>query len=283
MGSQFLPDWLLKTLAVVVGAIFGSFANVLIYRLPLGISIVTPRSFCPICHSKIAWYDNIPILSFLVLLGRCRKCKNPISLRYPITELCASVLSLACLYLATMRGGGIVGDVGILVNWFFPFMFVFLLLVVTFIDFEYFRIPHVLTILGIANGCLSSLFISDFTGITWIDCLIGIVAGAFPTILIIEGYFRLTKREGMGYGDVMLFAMVGANLGYESIIFVYFASSMQGIIFSLPLIWRKIKQGYRGGESVRHMPIPFGPFISVAAMEWLYFEGLIREMWRKIL
>jgi leader peptidase (prepilin peptidase)/N-methyltransferase len=277
-----VPFWLVKATAIAAGAVFGSFANVLVWRLPRGQSIIRPGSACPACAKPIMWFDNIPVVSWLVLLGRCRACRQPISLRYPLVELCMAVLSLACLYLGLARGGEFTGLPGMLVLWSFPFIFSFLLVVITFIDLEHFRIPHVLTATGFAAGLVSSLAVGGLVGVGWMDSLIGAAAGALPAILIIETYFRLTRREGMGYGDVMLFAMVGATLGYRAMPFVFLASSFQGILVTVPYVLfggsvRRPPWEEGAGATppppagLRHVPLPFGPVIALAALEWLFF------------
>ncbi len=324
-----IPFWLFKATALILGACFGSFANVVIHRVPKGLSIVRPGSMCPGCGHEIRWYENIPVLSWIFLRARCSGCGNPISIRYPLVELTVAVLSLASLYYGLSLVAGIdvtAAQVGAL--WFFPFSFVFLLVIITFIDLEHWIIPHVLTITGIVLGIAQSLLIGDLTGVSWLESLIGMAAGAIPIIVIIEVYFRLTGREGMGYGDVMLMAMAGAWLGYTALPFILLASSIQGLIAALVMIamkkkttppWQEGAKDADGNEvpateaaepaleaasvspestvatestattearppaeepaptdnSTRHLAIPFGPFIALAMMEWLFFSDLI--------
>ncbi len=283
-----VPWWFLKALALVLGAAFGSFANVLIYRLPTGQSLVRPGSRCPSCGQAIRWYDNIPIVSYLCLMGRCRACRASISLRYPLVELCTAVLSLASLYRATAWAGPGASLAGIASLWAFVFAFCFLLVVITFIDIEHWRIPPALSGSGALLGVLFAVSAGDLTGVRWTASLAGAALGALPLVVLIEGYRRLAGREGMGYGDVFLMGMVGAYLGYPSLPFIFFASSLQGLLVAVPAVlakgrptppWeRKPSEEDSPGSprALRHVPIPFGPFIALAALEWLFFGDLVR-------
>jgi len=268
------PFAVYKLLALILGAIFGSFSALLVYRLPRKESMVTPRSRCPSCHTLIRWFDNIPVFSYLLLRGRCRKCNATISLSYPLIELSMAVLSLASLLIGASRGLAPEGPGGIFVVWLHPFVFCFLLLTITFIDLEHMRIPHVLTATGMGFGLLFALLLGDVSGVSLLDSFLGLLAGALPIVLIIELWYRLLHREGMGYGDAMLMGMVGAMLGWAAIPFVLFAASIQGLILSFPLWWKARKT--EGG--VRHLAIPFGPFIALAALEWLFFSDLILDV-----
>lgn len=261
-----------KILALVLGAVFGSFSALLVHRLPRGESMVTPRSRCPACLAPIRWTDNIPVISYLLLRGRCRECRATISLRYPLIELSVAVLSLASLLLGVGRVPGALGPGGVFVSWFYPFVFCFLLVTITFIDLEHMRIPHVLTATGMAFGLLFALVLGDVTGVSLLDAFLGLLAGVVPIVLIIEVWYRLLRREGMGYGDAMLMGMVGATLGWVAIPFVLLAASLQGLLLSLPLLWKARREA--GG--VRGLVVPFGPFIALGALEWLFFSEVIR-------
>lgn len=294
------PFWLLKSVVLVIGAVFGSFANVLIYRLPRGMSIVRPGSRCPACGQPIRWYDNVPLASWLWLRGRCRTCRAPISLRYPLVEICMAVLSVASLMRALAWSGTGPTLPGLLAIWAFVFAFCFLLVVITFVDLEHWRIPPVLTSIGAVFGVLLALSAGDLTGVGWVSSILGAALGSTPLVLLIEIYRRLAGREGMGYGDVFLMAMVGAYLGYASLPFVFFASSLQGLVVTVPMVlirgrprppWEAASNDDESAEGafresiarqpppsgLRHAPIPFGPFIALAAFEWLFFEDLIRS------
>jgi len=291
-----IPFWLVKALLIGLGAVFGSFANVLIYRIPRAESVIRPGSRCPACGRPLRWYENIPVVSFIGLLGRCRSCKAAISLRYPLVELCGAVLSLASGYRALAWTGPAVDLAGLLAAWAFVFAFCFLLLVITFVDLEHWRIPPVFTLPGAALGLLCSIALGDLTRVRPLDALAGAALGAIPLVLLIEGYRRLTGREGMGYGDVFLMGMIGAYLGYTAIPFVLFASSVQGLLIAVPSVWLKGRtrppwedaarlssadspQAEPGRPGLRFAAIPFGPFLAVSALEWLFFhEALIQRL-----
>ncbi|HOU52415.1 MAG TPA: prepilin peptidase [Myxococcota bacterium] len=305
-----VPFVLLKVTVLLLGAAIGSFANVLIHRIPAELSIVRPPSACPRCGHPIRWHDNIPVLGWVLLLGRCRDCKAPISLRYPLVELVTAVLSLACLYLAVLRGGGVPGVWGLLTLWFFPFAFVVLLLVLAFIDLDHWVLPHALTVPGIVLGVVQALLFSDFPGVpAWWESLAAAAAGALPVVILMEVWVRCTGREGMGFGDAMLMAMAGAYLGLAAIPFLFLAASLQGILVSVPLVatarWRPVppwegegdqgpSSGGDGSEATAsshegipgtvseprkglgQVAVPFGPFIVLAALEWLFFGEALR-------
>lgn len=279
-----IPFWFLKAVVLVVGAVFGSFANVVIHRLPLGASVVRPGSRCPGCGQAIRWYDNVPVLSYLWLRGRCRACRAPISLRYPLVEICLAVLSLASLVRALAWAGPGATLAGLVAAWVFVFAFCFLLVVITFIDLEHWRIPPVLSVPGAALGVLFAASAGDLTGVGVVASLVGAALGSLPLVLLIEGYRRLAGREGMGYGDVFLMGMVGAYLGYASLPFVLFASSLQGLVVAVPAVLARGRPvpPWEGADSeaprsLRHAPVPFGPFIALAALEWLFFGEWIRS------
>jgi leader peptidase (prepilin peptidase)/N-methyltransferase len=287
-----LPFWILKLTILALGASLGSFANVLIHRMPRHESIVRPGSRCPACQAPIRWFDNIPVLGWILLRARCRDCGAQISMRYPLIELSTAVLALACLFLAVVRGGGTADTVGLLVLWVFPFSFCFLLMVITFIDLAHWEIPHVLTITGMIAGIAGAVALGPLSGVSWVSSLAGLALGVIPIVLIIEIYFRLTKREGMGFGDAMLMGMVGATLGARSIPFVLLAASLQGLVFAVPMAlagkdrtppWQQDNQEEAPApeKGIGRSAVPFGPFIALGAMEWLFFGDAIWEwFWR---
>jgi leader peptidase (prepilin peptidase)/N-methyltransferase len=312
-----LPFWILKATALALGAAFGSFANVVIHRLPRELSIAYPPSACPNpeCGHPIRWYDNVPVLSYLLLRGRCRDCRTPISIRYPLIELTTAVLSLACLYLAVHRGYELADLPGIAALWAFPFAFCFLLLAITFIDLAHWWVPPALAIPGTLLGLAANTLLGDLTGVSWLAALIGMVAGAAPILLVRWAYFRLRGHEGMGLGDALLMAMVGATLGWISLPFVLLASSVQGLLVAVPMAlmrrnapppWEQeaaadaqpvlpvdagdVPQVPAPAADAQPVPpadeaspakplgqtaVPFGPFIALGALEWLFFGDAI--------
>ncbi len=245
-----------------LGALVGSFLNVCITRLPLeeskGESILWPRSHCDHCQKKLPWYDLVPLISYVGLRGRCRFCQKPISIEYFLVELITAFLAVWTLDQFGFRPQG-----------FATFLFVASLIVITAIDIHHRIIPDVISIGGTVLGFLLSF---HFLDIGYRDSLIGIVVGGGFLFILAWAYFKATQREGMGGGDIKLAAMIGAFLGYKSILLVLFLSSILGSLWGLFLILLK-------KESLK-TALPFGPFLAGAALitlfygEWiLYFLG----------
>ncbi len=245
------------TICILLGAIVGSFLNVVIFRVPeKGASIVFPSSHCPGCRTNLHWYDNIPIVSFILLRGRCRYCRMTISRQYPMVELAMAVISYA-LYVRF--------SLSILFGIYFVFCAALLAIIV--IDFRHQIIPDAISLPGIPLGFAVS-FINPAT--TWQSSALGILLGGGILYAIAAAYYLITKREGMGGGDIKLLAMIGAFLGWQSLPFVVFGSSLLGSVIGIGAM---LKQG-KGGKTV----IPYGPFLSIAAMVYLYYEPEIREL-----
>ena len=243
-----LPPVIMALFVFVFGAVVGSFLNVCIYRMPLDQSVVSPGSRCVGCGTAIRWYDNIPVISWLLLRGRCRFCQAPFSFRYPLVELITAVLSL----LLFMKYG-LSPSYGVM------FLFCAALIVITFIDFDHQIIPDELSLPGIVLGFLSSFFLPE-PG--WISSLLGAVAGWGSLALIFYGYLWLTGREGMGGGDAKLLAMMGAFLGLQAIPFIIFASSLVGTVAGLSIMAVQRKD--------RHLAIPFGPYLALGALLYIF-------------
>ncbi len=232
----------------VAGAAIGSFLNVLIYRIPEGQSIVFPSSRCPKCTHSIRFYDNIPIISYLVLRGRCRDCREKISLRYPIVEAITALLSMFLFW-----------KYGLSIKYVFSFTFTCALIVITFIDLDHQIIPDVITLPGIPLFFLMAFF---FMGIPILEALLGILIGGGCLFAIAFLYEIITKREGMGGGDIKLLAMLGAFLGWKSIFFILFVSSLLGAVVGISVMIAK-------GKDMKYA-VPFGPFLSIAAIAYLF-------------
>ena len=242
---------MLSFFVALFGALVGSFLNVVIVRLPEeGGSVVFPASHCPVCKKPIAWYDNIPLVSFLLLRGKCRQCQARISRRYPLVEGAMALLALA-LY----------QHFGLTVLFPIYFLFCAALLTVIFIDFQHQIIPDVISLPGIVLGFALS-FVNPF--VTWQDAGLGILFGGGSFYLVALVYYLLTKREGMGGGDIKLLAMIGAFLGWQSLPFVVFGSSLLGVVAG---VWAMVEQR-KGGKTV----IPYGPFLAMAALLYLFFR-----------
>jgi leader peptidase (prepilin peptidase)/N-methyltransferase len=240
--------------AFLFGLAVGSFLNVCIYRIPLKKSIVSPPSSCPQCESRIRFYDNIPVLSYLLLLGRCRQCRARISLRYPLVELIVGLLS-AALFLA----------LGPSLPYLFLFLFTAALVAIAFIDLDHKIIPDVISLPGILVGLIFSFFPS--AGLSPVDALIGAVGGAAFLLLVGVAFEKVTGREGMGGGDVKLLAMIGAWMGWKALPFILLLSSFTGAVIG-GLSLAVSRQGMRSR-------IPFGPFLALGALLFLFFGDAI--------
>lgn len=235
--------------AFIFGACIGSFLNVCIYRLPEGLSVVSPRSRCPKCGHQIRWFENIPILSYLLLRGRCAGCHAPFSLRYLIVEALTGALFVLCLYHFSLNWTTLVYMV-----------FVSSLVTITFIDLDHQIIPDVISLPGILVGFAGSFLIPWLNSL---DSLFGILLGGGLLYAIAFGYEFLTKKEGMGGGDIKLLAMIGAFLGWQAVFPVIFVASLAGTVVGVPLMILQKTDG--------KLAIPFGPFLSVAAIIWLFW------------
>jgi leader peptidase (prepilin peptidase) / N-methyltransferase len=245
---------LLLTLSIVFAFLFGlavgSFLNVCIYRIPIKKSIVSPPSSCPKCGAAIRFYDNIPVLSYVLLLGRCRHCRTPISFRYPLVELITGLLS-AALFIRF----------GLALTTVFLFLFTAALIAIAFIDLQHKIIPDVISLPGILLGLVFSFFPS--AGISPLEALIGVVGGGGFLFLVGTAFEKVTGREGMGGGDVKLLAMIGAWMGWKALPFIILISALSGAVIggvSLAV----------SGQGVRSR-IPFGPFLALGALVFLFF------------
>jgi leader peptidase (prepilin peptidase)/N-methyltransferase len=294
----------------VFGLTFGSFLNVCIYRLPRELSVLDPaRSFCPHCKHQVAFYDNIPVLSWLLLRGRCRNCQASISPRYLLIELLTAILFLGCywqfgLTLATLKYCTLA----------------FLLLGLIFTDAETRLLPDLMTLPGIALGFIFSLFVpvndlaSQFLSnvsipvsaslssplLSLADALLGAAVGASFIYGVGAIYLRARGIEGMGFGDVKLMGMIGAFLGVKLTIFTLFAASIAGSLFGVStmlVVWVKRTRRFvrrqhaslrdarsRAWQSVqafRYFQMPFGVFLGSMAMVAFFFgERFWRWYWR---
>lgn len=235
----------------------GSFLNVCIYRMPRERSIVTPPSSCPSCGNRIAFYDNIPVLSFIILRGRCRNCNAVISWRYPAVEIMSGVLAALLMY-----------KLGLTLEFLFSYVFCASLIVVSLIDLDYQIIPNEISLPGIVVFFAYSFFSSR---LPWKASLLGIVFGGGILALIAVFYYLLTRTEGMGMGDVKLLAMIGAFLGIEGVIFTLVVGSILGSIFGIVLTLRD--------KGDRKTKVPFGPFLSIGAVAAVFFGGILFDLY----
>jgi len=239
--------------SVVFGAIVGSFLNVCIVRLPKEESIVWPGSHCPRCRKPISYYDNVPLISYLVLRGRCRHCRESISLQYPLVEGVTAISS----FLLFLRYGASP-------SYLFYFAFVAALIVITVIDLYHQIIPDVISLPGIGVGLIGALFIPQ---ITFFKSLMGVILGGGSLFLVAMLYQWLCKREGMGGGDVKLLAMIGAFLGWDAVILTILLGSLIGSVSGITIMLIK-------GKGFKYA-IPFGPFLSIGAVIALFYKNEI--------
>jgi leader peptidase (prepilin peptidase) / N-methyltransferase len=293
------------------GLAFGSFLNVCIHRLPLGLSVVKPRSACPKCKQPIAFYDNLPVLSWLILRGRCRQCKTRISPRYLLIELLTGILFLGCYWYF-----------GLTLSTLKYCVFAFLLLGLIFTDAETKLLPDKMTLPGVALGIVFSMLVpvndlasqflpgvvnlpfSDAVALrlfSLLDSLLGAAVGASFIYGAGVMYLRWRGMEGMGFGDVKLMAMIGAFLGVKLTIFTIFTASLAGSFFGVAtmlIVWLKRTRRFKRIETaqtarrrawqsaqmvLRYYQMPFGVFLGSMAFVALFFGndfiGWYRGLW----
>lgn len=231
------------TILVMLGLAVGSFLNVCVHRIPRDQSLTLPPSRCPACEYRLQWYDNIPVASYALLGGRCRKCRAPISIRYPVVEL--ATMGLFVVH------GAVFGWSVLLIP---RLLFACAMVVLFAIDLEHHLLPNVITLPGIAIGLISSAVLPP--GI--VEALMGAALGGGVLWLIGEAYFRYSGQEGMGGGDVKMLAMIGAFLGWKLVLVTLVLSSVAGSIVGLFVIVIK-----RGGMKYA---LPYGTFLALGAL-----------------
>ena len=266
---MMLIDWGTGVLVFIFGLMFGSFLNVCVYRLPRNLSIVSPGSFCPHCRKEIAWFDNIPLLSYLVLLGRCRHCRKKITPRYFLVELLTGLL-LLLLYL----------HFGISAAFFAFSLFVLGLILVSFIDWEHYVISGPVVYPGMPLGLIFNFIFPEMMApsasrlFALRESFVGLLAGAGVIFLIRWIASKLLKKEAMGEGDILLLGMIGAFLGWRLILITLFAASIIGSVVGITLIALGVKK--------RHDPIPFGPFLSLGAVIALFYGNTLLDYYMRL-
>ena len=231
------------TVLVLLGLAVGSFLNVCIHRLPRAQSLVFPGSRCPACGYELRWFDNIPVLSYAVLLGRCRKCRARIAIRYPLVELATTALFVL--------HGMVFGWTALLVP---RLLFACLLVVLFAIDLEHHLLPNVITLPGIVVGVIASAVLPP----GFVDALIGVLIGGGVLWGIGEAYYRVSGHEGMGGGDVKMLAMIGAFLGWKLVLVTLVLSSFAGAVVGVVVIAAR-----RGGMKYA---LPYGTFLALGAL-----------------
>lgn len=235
-------------IVAVFGLFIGSFLNVCIHRIPRDKSIVWPASSCPKCSQPIKPWDNIPVLSYIILLGRCRGCREFISPRYPLVEMMSSLFAVGLFLLFGQSASFVI-----------YYVWACALLIITFIDLDFQIIPDSLSIGGIVVG----LCLVYWLPVTYKDALIGLFLGAGGLWAIIVVYYLLTGKEGMGGGDVKLLGMIGVFTGWHGVLYTIFMGSLIGSLIGVP--WALINK--KGMQA----PIPFGPFLAMGALMYLFF------------
>ena len=239
---------------IILGALWGSFANVCIFRFPNEGNVVSGRSFCPKCKQKIVWYDNIPIISYIILKGKCRNCDYRIAFQYLIVEI-LSLLSFTLIYFLF----------GISLTTLFFWILFLSFLIIFFIDLKHFIIPNVITFPLMGLGFLKSFDPNlSYLFPNYINSLIGGALGYGIIFSIIYFYKQIRKKEGMGLGDAKLFAVIGFWFGWISIPFIVFLSSLIALVSVIPSLINKSKQ--------MSSEIPFGPYIIIATAIFIFFK-----------
>lgn len=246
------------------GITWGSFLNVCIHRLPLGENIVLPSSHCPRCNKNILWRDNIPLLGWFLLRGRCRHCQVPISPIYPLVELLAGLLAVQ-----VVLRYGLVWESLVVIILGYAFI------VLTFIDFHHYILPDVITLPGTVLG-LSLAWGGWFNPplANGHDALVGVVAGGGGLWAFAWAFQKITGKVGMGFGDVKLLGMIGAWLGWQSLPFTLFFSALAGSIVGI--VWMVL------ANRDRSQPIPFGPYLIGAAWAYLFVGNWVYVWYFKI-
>jgi len=259
-------------LALVVGLLWGSFANVCILRIPAGLSIVRPPSHCFSCKAPVRWFDNLPIVGWLVLRGRCRACGAAFSPRYLLVEAASGLLAVALFE--------VFGDS--LARFAVYLVFTLVLEIIAFIDLDTKLIPDKITYPAIPGFFLLGLALGD---IVWWDRAIGVIAGYAVVRLISDGYYLATMREGMGYGDGKLLALVGALLGWRAVLFALFGGAVLGSVIGVSAIVLARRRRAPGPDApaLRHVELPFGPFLAAAALGYLFLQDAIAVTLRGVI
>ncbi len=276
------PTVLIAIFVSLFGLIIGSFLNVCIVRIPGGKSIVMPASACTKCGAAIRPYDNIPVISYLVLGGKCRKCKNPISAMYPAVELLTGLLFLGCYEVFGLSAEALKWSI-----------FSAIMVVLVFTDLRERILPDLVNYTGFGLGLVLSFFTNPIDGtasaiakrlfefpppapvLSFADALLGAAAGSGLLWLVSEVYFRLRGREGMGLGDVKMMLMAGAFLGLKRTLLTIFAGSILGSVLGVAVILAR-----RKGSDYE---LPFGTFLGMAALLVVFFGSPIVYWYQSLL
>jgi leader peptidase (prepilin peptidase)/N-methyltransferase len=283
-----LPEWILVAFAAAWGAVWGSFATVIVWRYPRDESIVSPGSRCPRCLTPVRWHDNIPVIGYMLLRGRCRQCGAPIGIMYPAVELLCTLLALIAFYLHVDPHTALLP---FMTHFFITFTFFWALFVIAIVDLESFLVPDIITLPGIV------LFLAYNLIFNRPDALV-IAISVISAYLVVFVFFNLlyrvlSGREGMGLGDAKLLAMIAALTGWKGGLFALIAGSAQGLLVNTPLLlYRRRKAGARTArragdveedrgtfpkaDAFLKAEVPFGPMLALAAFEYvLWGDSLV--------
>jgi len=248
-------------IALALGLVVGSFANVCIHRIPLHRSVVRPRSRCPRCDAPIRAWENVPVLSYLALGGRCRACRDPISPRYPLVEAANGAMYFALAWTMGPTPRAVVHMV-----------FVTALLVLSLIDYDHQLLPNVITLPGIAVGLAASLLPGPPTPM---DAALAAAAGYLALLAVAQAYQRTRGIEGLGQGDWKMTAMLGAFLGWQKLLLTVFAATLGGTLVGLALM-------AFGGRTSRH-PLPLGTFLGFSGIAVVFVGQPVLDWYRGLL
>lgn len=290
-----LLDPTMRIFAFIWGALWGSFGNVVIYRLPQeGMSVVSPGSRCGTCEAPIAWYDNIPILSYILLRGRCRKCKTGYSMRYMLVEIICGILSFS-LYMAyavkpMLQGAGL----EVIAMWLLWFAFCWGLVIITFTDLDWWFIPDEISLGLFVLGMGVAVYDPTLIGVLWWEALLAATLGYGLVWTLRFVYLKWRKIEAIGLGDGKLLMAIGAFTGLNGFAWSLGAGAIQALIISVPLLLlgknvanSNLEEIYEGDETlgkedaeagVRGARIPFGPFLALAALEYVLLRPQIDQL-----
>jgi len=277
--------YLLTALVVAWGACIGSFLNVCIYRIPRELSVISPRSACPTCGTMIAWYDNVPLLSYLLLRGNCRHCGSPISPRYWIVEgLTAALFLLVWLKMPILHPFPALG-LSPITPQHWPLLVIYWIVISgavlgSFVDFDHYILPDRVTLGGIALGLAMSPLFPALHGEThWLRALMWSSVGAVVGWGLLWGVAivgrLIFKKEAMGFGDVKLLGAIGALFGSKAVFFTILISSFAGSIVGIVLVL--------AGNRTMQSRIPFGPYIMLAALAWLFWGPTLWTLYLDLL
>jgi leader peptidase (prepilin peptidase)/N-methyltransferase len=286
----FLTSPFATAAAGLFGALWGSFLNVCIDRIPRGESVVRPGSHCDACGAPVRAADNIPIVSYFVLGGRCRACRAPFSARHPVVELLMALLAAGLWWKLVAADPEQVVAVR-LARFALYFVFTGTLVALSFIDLATKTLPDRITL-----PAIPILFVAAFGAhdVSWLERAIGAAAGYIPFRLVADFYYYKLKREGLGLGDAKLLALIGAVLGWRSLPFVVFVGGFLGAAVTLPVaIWQRRRRRAAAATgaadtsdepdaeptSLRHVQIPFGPFLAASAILYLFAAPSLFHIW----